>query len=45
MVTPKLCQLKEGDSVEVLSGRWKVTAAYLMDLYKNQYRIKRVRDN
>lgn len=45
MVTPKLCQLKEGDSVEVLSGRWKVTAAYLMDLYKNQYRLRRVRDN
>lgn len=45
MATPKLCELEEGDSVEVLSERWKVMAAYLMDLYKNQYKLRRVRDN
>ena len=45
MVTPKLCTLGEGDSVEVLSARWKVTMAYTMDRYKNRYQIERVKDN
>lgn len=45
MVTPKLCDLTEGDSIELSSSEWKVTACYKMDRYKNQYRIERVKDN
>lgn len=45
MVTPKLCSLREGDSVEVLSARWKVAMAYTMDWCKNRYQIERVKDN
>ena len=36
---------QEGDSVEVLSARWKVAMAYTMDSYKNRYQIERVKDN
>ena len=45
MVTPKGCVLKEGDSVEVLGSRWKVTACYPMDPYKNRCQIEKVVDN
>lgn len=45
MVTPKDCSLNEGDSVEVLGSRWKVTTAYLMNAYKNRYLIEKIKDN
>lgn len=45
MVTPKSCILKEGDSIDVLGSRWKVTACYQMDQYKNRCQIEKVVDN
>ena len=45
LVTPKLTVLQEGDSIEEDGDSFKVVAAYLTDEYKNQYRLRRAKDN